>query len=155
MTKIGDRAALKQVLHDKMLSLEEAELATAIAHYEAHLKDTKLDDREQHDVDDLADSTESAELAAAFDHPVHTHQAKIAAIEGIDFGITERVEPGAVVSFNNRHFVVAVSTTKFQVDGITVMGISVQSPIYQAMEGLKEGDSFTFQGREITLDEVF
>lgn len=155
MTSAGSKADLKQALRDKMLSLEEAELATAIAHYEAFLKEAKLDDREGHDNDELADSTENAELAMAFDHPVHTHQAKIAAIEATEFAVTDRVGPGAVVSFNNRHFVVAVSTTRFEVEGVTYMGISIQSPIYKAMEGLGEGDTFTHNGTDFELDEVF
>lgn len=154
MSASRDRAALKQAVHDKLMSLEEAELAAAIAHYESYLRDARLDDREAHDKDDIADARESADLAAAFDHPVHAHHAKIDAIENTDFSLTDTVRPGAVVSFNNRHFVVIVSTVKFDCNGETYMGISTQSPIYKAMEGLRSGESFTFNGREITLDDV-
>jgi len=34
------------------------------------------------------------------------------------------------------------------------MGISTDSPIYKAMEGLKTGEAFEFRGRSITIDEV-
>lgn len=154
MTAPADRAALKKAIHDKLMSLEEAELATAKAHYENFLMESRLDSRETRDTDDLADARESADLAAAFDHPVHTHHAKIDAIENADFSLTDTVGPGAVVAFNNRHFVVIVSTAKFECNGETYMGISTQSPIYKAMQGLKAGDSFSFNGREIVLDDV-
>lgn len=149
-----DRAALKKAVHDKLMSLEEAELAAAIAHYEAFLKDSQLDERETHDKDDLAASRENADLAAAFDTPVHTHHAKIDVIENTDFSVTDTVGPGAVVSFNNRNFIVSVSTTRFDVDGVTYMGISTQSPIYKAMAGLEAGDSFTHNGQEIEIEDV-
>lgn len=154
MTAVQDRAAIKKAVHDKMLSLEEAELATAQAHYQSFLHDAVLDDREGHDKDDIAVSRESADLAAAFDHPVHTHQAKIEAIESTDFSVTDTVRPGAVVAFNGRHFVVAVSTSRFDCGGVTYMGISTQSPIYRALDGLKAGEVFTHNGREFTLDDV-
>ncbi len=155
MTTKQDREALKKAVHDRLMSLEEAELAAAKAHYESFLRDSRLDDREAHDKDDIADARESADLAAAFDHPVHAHHAKIDAIENTDFSVTDVVKPGAVVSFNNRHFVVIVSTAKFDCDGVTYMGISTQSPIYKVLDGLRAGDSFVFNGREMTLDDVF
>lgn len=154
MTATQNRTALKKALHDKMLSLEEAELAAAMAHYESYLRDAKLDDREVHDKEDIAGAREYADLAAAFDHPVHTHHAKIDALENMDFGVTETVRPGAAVSFGGRHFVVAVSTARFDCEGRTYMGISTQSPIFKALDGLKAGDSFTHNGSEYTLDEV-
>jgi transcription elongation GreA/GreB family factor len=152
---MSDPATLKARLRDRMHQLEEDELATAIAHYERFLAEAVLDDREQHDNSEIAEAREHADLAVAFDHPVHTHQAKLGVIEATDFGVTDVVGPGAVVSFGGRSFVVAVSTSKFDCEGETYMGISIQSPIYKAMAGLGEGDSFTFNGREITLDRVF
>lgn len=154
MHKPEDRAALKQAIHDKLLSLEEHELAVAKAHYENYLRDSQLDDREAHDKDDIADARESADLAAAFDHPVHAHHAKIEVIEATDFSVTDTAQPGAIVSFNGRHFVIVVSTARFECAGKTYMGISTQSPIFKAIDGLGAGDRFTFNGREITLDEV-
>lgn len=149
-----DRAALKQAIHDKIMSLEEAELASAIAHYEAFLKESQLDEREGHDKDDLVGARESADLAAAFDHPVQAHHAKIDVLENLDFALTDTVQPGAVVRFNGRNFVIAVSTARFEVDGQTYMGISQQSPIYKAMVGLEAGDCFVHNGTEIELQDV-
>lgn len=154
MTASKDRIALKLALRDKMLALEGDELATAIEHYERFLRDAMLDDRESHDKDDVAVARENADLAAAFDHPVQTHHAKIDAIENADFSVTDYVRPGAIVSFNNRNFIVVVSTTRFECDGITYMGISTQSPIYKVLEGLKAGDEFTHNGREFTVEDV-
>ena len=97
-----DRAVLKQAVHDKLMSLEAAELAAAKAHYEAYLKESQLDEREVHDKDDLVASRESRDLAAAFDAPVQAHHAKVDAIENTDFSLTDTVRPGAAVSFSEK-----------------------------------------------------
>ncbi|WP_170781492.1 hypothetical protein [Ruegeria conchae] len=154
MTGQTDPAVRKKAIVDHLMSLEEQELATAQAHYDAFLKDSQLDDREGHDKDDIAASRENADLAAAFDAPVHAHHAKIDVIENTDFSVTDTVQPGAVIKFNNRRFVVCVSTTRFDVDGKTYMGISTQSPIYLAMVGLQKGDVFTHNGTEFEVQEV-
>ncbi|QBF32992.1 hypothetical protein [Thalassococcus sp. S3] len=150
-----DRAEQKQAVYDKMFALETAELETAIAHYEAHLKGSRLDPTESHDTDEISDARESADLAAAFDQPVQTHHAKVDVLENIDFSVTDTVRPGAIVTIDGRHLVVATATARFDVDGVTYMGISEQSPIYKAMAGLQAGDSFTLNGRDATVDEVF
>jgi transcription elongation GreA/GreB family factor len=154
MTDQAERAAEKKAIIDRLMSLEAQELATAQAHYDAFLKDAQLDDREGHDKDDIAASRENADLAAAFDAPVHAHHAKIDVIENTNFGITDTVQPGAVIKFNNRRFVVCVSTTRFDVDGKTYMGISTQSPIYLAMIGLQAGDVFPNNGTEFEVQDV-
>lgn len=150
-----DRTAVKSALRDRMLSLEAAELTTAKEHYDRFIEDAKLDDLEQHDNSEIAEARENADLAAAFDHPVKDHLAKIDALKNLDFSLKERVEPGAVVGFGGRHVVVAVSTTQFDHDGVHYMGISPQSPIFKAMEGLAAGDSFAFHGKNVKIDDVF
>lgn len=150
-----DRQAVKDALRAKMLSLEAGELETAIEHYERFLAEAKLDTREQHDNSDIAEARENADLAAAFDHPVKDHHAKIDVLENLDFAVTDVVQPGAVVTFGSRHVVVSVSTAQFDLDGVTYMGISPQSPIFLAMNGLSAGDTFRFNGREIEIEDVF
>ena len=150
-----DRVALKQKLHERMQALEETELAAAIEHYEAHMAESRLDGREQHDNDDIADSVAEVNLAQGFEHPVEEHQSKVAAIKSIDFSPAREVRPGAAVVVGGRHFVVSVATARFECGGETWMGISPQSPIYLAMTGLAAGDSFQMAGREMVIDEVF
>ena len=154
MSEQEKRQKLKMKLRDTMLALEAAELETAVAHYENFLHEAAIDDRDNPDRDDIALARTNADLAAAFDHPVHTHHAKIDAIENADFSLTDTVRLGAVVAFNNRHFVVVASTARFDCNGVTYMGISPSSPIYRALEGLKAGDSFEFNGNEFVVQDV-
>ena len=154
MTKT-DRTALKTALKARMLELETAELATAQAHYARFLAEAKLGDREQHDTSDIAEARENADLAAAFDHPVKDHHSKIDVLENLGFAVRDTIGPGAVVRLGKRRFVVSVATSEFEFDGATYMGISQQSPIYKAMDGLHAGETFEFNGRSVAVDEVF
>jgi len=85
---------------------------------------------------------------------VQAHHAKIDVIENTDFALTDTVGPGAVVSFGGRNFVVCVSTTRFEVDGKTYMGISMQSPIYLAMKDLRAGESFAHNGQDFEIEDI-
>lgn len=145
----------KNALKARLLELEHDELDHAIEHYEAYLKDSRLDDRETHDRDDYATARLNADLAHSFDHPVHEHQAKIDLIESTDFGPKDKVERGTAVRFGGKRFVVVTSTRRFELDGKEFMGISTESPVFKAMQGLKAGDSFALGGREITLEAVY
>ena len=144
----------KTAIRDRMLALEHEELAAAREHYEAFLEGTHLAEGEGHDNEDMAQARMSLDLADAFDEPLHSHEAKITAIRSLDFGPKTEVGPGAVVGFNGRRFVVAVSTRKFECDGETYMGISVDSAIYKRIDGLTEGEKFVHNGTEMTLDLV-
>ena len=150
-----DKLALKMSLRDRMLELEATELSTAQEHHERFIEEAKLDGREQHDTSDMAEARENADLAAAFDHPVKDHHAKIDVLENLDFSVTEHVRPGAVVGFGGQFVVVSVSTARFDHEGATYMGISPQSPIYKAMDDLEAGQSFVLNGKAITIEDVF
>lgn len=65
------------------------------------------------------------------------------------------VQPGALVMTNEILFFIAISTEKFEIDGITVIGISVRAPIYKVMEGLAKGDSFKFNEMEYLIEELY
>ena len=71
-----------------------------------------------------------------------------------DFGPKDEVAPGALLSIGGQRFVVAVATRPFDVHGATVMGVSTDSPLYQAARGLGAGDAFELGGKARTIDSV-
>ena len=145
-----DKAALKEA----MLSLEQEDLDTAREHYESYLAESHLAENEPHERDEMAGARAAADLAHGFDHPIHAHEAKIAALRDMDFASRTTVGPGAVVSWQGRNFVVAVATRKFEHGGETFMGLALDSPIYARIEGAEAGETFEMNGVEITIDRV-
>jgi transcription elongation GreA/GreB family factor len=67
----------------------------------------------------------------------------------------DTVRMGSVVVTDQDTFFVSASIERFEVDGLNVFGLSVKSPLYQAMEGKKAGDEFTFKKRNYRIKEVF
>jgi len=66
----------------------------------------------------------------------------------------EEVGQGAVVITDTMRCLIAVSA-QFKVNDEDFVGISVQAPIYSAMQGKKAGDSFGFNNNTFTIKEVF
>lgn len=145
----------KTELRDQMLALEAEALQAAREHYEAYLAESHMAANEPHERDEMAASRIAADMAHGFEDPIHDHEAKIAALKALDTDPSEVVEPGAVVTLGGRHFIVAVSTQKFECGGQTYMGISRESPIYKKMAGLAVGDVIEHNGSEMEIADVY
>ncbi len=66
-----------------------------------------------------------------------------------------KVEFGAIIVSDTSKFIIAISSGKIEHDGNTYYAISPAVPLYKAMEGLKVGDSFEFNGKHQTIKELF
>lgn len=104
--------------------------------------------------DDLSQSDEGGEMAGLLEDAADRKEALIATIGALDFGPRSVVGPGAIVAFGGDHYVVGVVSDAFECGGVTYEGISSDSPVYAAIEGLHEGDTFTFNGQEHRIDLV-
>ncbi len=65
------------------------------------------------------------------------------------------VEHGACVVTDRQNFLLSIGAGKFMVDNHVWFAISAQTPIYLALKGKKEGDSFVINGQLQTLKSVF
>lgn len=62
---------------------------------------------------------------------------------------------GSVVVTNRNTFFVGVSTEQFEVDGKSFIGLSMKSPLYNAMKGKVKGDKFSCKGITYRILDVF
>jgi hypothetical protein len=69
--------------------------------------------------------------------------------------LKDKVEFGAIIISDVSKFVIAISSGKIECDGEIYYAISPAVPLYKAMEGLKQGDSFEFNGKRQTIKELF
>jgi hypothetical protein len=81
-----------------------------------------------------------------------------------EMNILERIDPkdlkhtvefGAIVISDKSKFIIAISAGKIELDGSVYYAISPAVPLYKAMEGLKSGESFEFNGRKQTITELY
>lgn len=104
--------------------------------------------------DDLSQAEEANDLGELLEQSVARQQAALDSIQSLDVAPTDVVRPGAVVSFGGSSYVVGVVADAFEVDGVTYEGISSDSPVGEAIAGLRAGDSFSINGHSQTLDTV-
>ena len=144
----------KSHIRETMLSLETAALHSARGTYLAYVSTARLDRSEPIENDEHAQAEIASDLAEALDDTLHDYDDKLEKLEMIDFGPKSAVSEGAVVKLSGRYFVIAVSTSKFSCRGRELMGISTMAPIFKAIEGARAGDTVTFNGKNVTVEEV-
>lgn len=144
----------KMIIRQTLLSLEARALKSAREKYFDYVMEARLDRSEPIENDEKAQAETASDLSEALDDNVRDHVRKIESLQRIDFGPKSAVQEGALVKIWGRHFVVAVSTTKFSCVGKDLMGISTMSPIFESIEGLKAGDCAEFMGKKFVIEEV-
>ncbi len=65
------------------------------------------------------------------------------------------VQLGSVVVTDKDIFFVSASIERFDVNSVSMFGLSTKAPLYQAMKGKKKGDSFTYRDMVYTIKEIF
>lgn len=64
------------------------------------------------------------------------------------------VESGALVETDATSFLICTALREVNVDGKSVVGISIQAPIFQAIDGKKAGDSIDFNGTKFIIKKI-
>ena len=148
--KMINKAKLRALL----LQLEALSIADSTGLYQSHLDIARLDLSEPNDQGQRSQQEQSAVEAQRFEEQSRLHQKHRNVIEALPFGSTAVVEPGAVVKVNNRYFVIAVPTQVISIDGIDIVGSSVESPLYEAMAGLRGRETFEFRQKTFMVGDV-
>lgn len=144
----------KERVKKRMLDLEQQQFDCSREDYLEFVSSAHLDPTEPIENDEVAQAEFASDLSEAFDQPVHAHADKIAKLETIDFSAKQKIEEGAIVKIMDRWFVIAVATERFACEGTELMGVSIEAPLFQALEGKSAGDTCAFNGRDLTVDLV-
>lgn len=67
---------------------------------------------------------------------------------------SNEVQFGNIVRTNRGIYFIATALGKVVCEGKNVYSISIAAPIYSAMEGLKKGDEFVFNGIKQIIEEI-
>lgn len=106
---------------------------------------------------------ESGKADQAINHLRATSQVTDSLEEEITIlqGIVDHIEPteeiqlGDIIETNLGNFFVAVAADEIEVAGKKYRGISVKSPLYQALAGKHDGDSVEVNGHQFTLQSSY
>ena len=101
-------------------------------------------------------STEKVDMLHAFTNKLRLAKAKLTQLEALDANQASlMVEQGAVVVTNHLSFFIGFASGKIKVEGQDIYVLSTKAPIYAPMRGLKTGDTFTFNGKEFDIKNVY
>ncbi len=67
----------------------------------------------------------------------------------------KQVGVGSVVITKEFNFLVGVSLEDFEVEGDRFVGLSDQSPLYQELQGHKEGDEVPFRDKRYLIQKIY
>jgi transcription elongation factor GreA len=113
-----------------------------------------MDEDNTLDPEDFSHQYEAGEMEHLIRVQLNKARRQLDMINTLDFSAKTHVAPGAYIETDHFNCLVAFATTPFMVDGKTVVGISIDSPIYASMLGKKENDSFAFGGRTYQILQI-
>jgi len=113
-----------------------------------------IDETDTIDPEDLSHQTESLLTEQLFRIKLQKAENDLNLLEQINFDLKTEVEPGALIKTEMFHFAIATATVPFDLEGVHVIGISSESPIYSVMKGLKKGDKFNFSDKSYAILEI-
>ncbi len=113
-----------------------------------------LDEGDTIDPEDTARQYEFGEMEQMIKVQLNKAQRNLEKLETIDFGPKSTVTSGAFVETDKFNFFIGFSTIPFDCDGVHVVGISQESPIYPIMANKKAGDKFSFCGNNYTIQNI-
>lgn len=144
--------AAKQRVKDALLSRARADLASAQDSVQIEHSAAQLDQDSSYAVDDQSQADEAGDLMALYEGVTGQQRSDIERIEHLPVKPTDVVAPGAIVGFGGNRYLVGAVADQFECDGVAYEGISADSPIYAAIQGLHIGDTFTFRGAQHEVD---
>ncbi len=145
----------KGELRNFLVNLEASALEKFDSRRNDFMADSNIDSSQAIDLDDQSHLSESADLAEGLDQQLHAHEMILSQIKKTDFGPTDVVGPGAVVDVNGMHLVITASIPPFEFKGNKYVGVSLEAPVYKAMEGKKKGDEYELNGKKFKIEGVY
>jgi hypothetical protein len=152
------KATLKKRMLNKCIAKQQSLIEDFKKRIEALLVTEGLGNEESYDNSELAHASMNVNEARALSEALQYAEDEMKQLwflQLIPNKINTKAEQGAAVVTNSGTFYISVSIEQFKVDGETYIGLSVHSPLYLAMKGKAVGETFTYNGREYSISDIF
>jgi hypothetical protein len=154
MKNLEEKLAFKRKIYDRCLEMLEESAETTRQLMDEVQKDANEAEQEH----DVFDGTRSKLLRQRdiYAEQLQNVMDEIHVLKKVYFDEpVEQVEFGAIVVTNKQTMFIVIGLGKVEIEGETVYVISKNVPIYNAMEGMKKGDSFEFNNNKFEIKDVF
>ncbi|CAG5082143.1 3-oxoacyl-ACP synthase [Parvicella tangerina] len=86
---------------------------------------------------------------------LHQQERLRSLLSAINTSESQKVESGAIVKTDKGLFYMSIALGTVRQSGEVIMTVGMGAPISQLMLGLKDGDSFSFNGNKYYIEEIF
>lgn len=107
------------------------------------------------DIDDLSRADADIEVKQNLELTCQQAINDLETAKNINTDSSDQIGLGAIVDTGNVLFFIAIPSTGFDADGKHFIGISTAAPIYLAMKGKKQGDTFSFGKTQYTIKNIY
>lgn len=145
-----DKVKVKQ----HIVKIQAAVVADLEKAFSRDLASADIDETETKDPEDYSHQTELNEMARTQELRLQRSKLDLRYIEDLPLEKNDLVEEGALVETETYHFYIGIAVHPFKIDGKQIAGISMESPIYRAMQGRTEGESFTYNDNRYTIKSI-
>ena len=113
-----------------------------------------IDENEPIDPEDFSRQNELGNMATRLKFMLQKANHDLEHLQRIPLETGPEISEGSLVITDSYVFYVGIAVHPFDIDGKHVVSISPEAPIYVAMRGKKEGDSFALAGKTYLIDKV-
>ncbi|NGF56497.1 hypothetical protein G5B00_08200 [Parapedobacter sp. SGR-10] len=146
--------ALKEIIKNRIVENETADLKSLKEMYAVHAGATDLDEESSLGHEDFAKQDESRESARSLQGRINRAQNLLDAFLQLDFGPKSSVEAGALVLTDSLNFFVGIASAAFEHEGKSYIGLNTDAPIYEVLRGAKAGDEVVFNEQKYKIAEI-
>lgn len=114
-----------------------------------------IDELNTLDPEDYSHQSEANEFEMMLNQQIKLQKANLSALDALPTTEMDKVQLGAIVETDKHNFYISFATTPFEFNGDEFLGISVNSPIYGAMENKTSSDEFSFSGVQYKIQKVY
>ncbi|MCB0509544.1 MAG: hypothetical protein KDC82_02195 [Bacteroidetes bacterium] len=145
----------KELILDSLIQHQEEIIKDFDMLLKRYLVAADIDEEDTKDIEDYARQGISTDMVHSAELQLIQAKNDLLILKNLDISIKEAISPGAVVITDKYNFCISVANHSFKVDGKEFIGLAFDSPIYQYMRLMAEGEKFSFNKQEYLIKEVY
>lgn len=144
----------EQILETIRTSLESnlQEINTSLGTYRTS---TNIDESDTKDPEDFSQQSESRDMEILMEQQLDNATAQLSRLNALASRTSDAADAGSIVESDDQIFFLGVSFPTIKNDQKEIIGISSDSPAFQAVRGKGVGDSFQLGQNQFTITAIY
>lgn len=116
---------------------------------------SNIDEGDTKDPEDFSQQSESRDLEMGLQIQLDNALLQLEKLDEFSSRKTSGSENGAIVETDKNLFYLGISLSPLHIDGKELYGVSPNSPAYNAIKGMSQGDQFTIGNNDHNIINIF